>query len=153
MAGELSYTITRKNNQTEKQGIELLLQKDPCFWSIDKETRKEIMSILKIDKKYSRAFDLIYVHDSENSKNLQLKPGMDFTLIELKTTKKYLPGLPNGFFFGATENEFELARSLGDRYKFCFVSLHEDSKLFSLISLEELEARIKTKRVQYQINL
>ena len=75
------------------------------------------------------------------------------TLIELKTTQKCLPECPKGFFFGATENEFELARQLGDQYRFCFVCLHPDSPGFSLVSEAELQALIRTKRTQYQINL
>ncbi|GCF82072.1 hypothetical protein BKL48_25215 [Bacillus cereus] len=48
----------------------------------------------------------------------------EITLIELKTTKKEVPNNSLGFFFGVTENEFELARLLGNQYKFCFVCLH-----------------------------
>ena len=74
-------------------------------------------------------------------------------LVELKTTRKYLPESPKGFFFGATENEFKLAAELGDRYHFCFVCLHPDSLGYSLLGLSELEPMIRTKRTQYQINL
>jgi hypothetical protein len=77
----------------------------------------------------------------------------DIILVELKTTKKYLPENPKGFFFGATENEFNFGQKLGDRFRFCFVSLNEKGSSFSLQTIEELEKLIKTKRIQYQINL
>jgi hypothetical protein len=77
----------------------------------------------------------------------------DIILVELKTTKKYLPENPKGFFFGATENEFNFGKILKDRFRFCFVSINEKGSSFSLQTLEELEARIKNRRIQYQINL
>ena len=33
-------------------------------------------------------------------------------LVELKTTRKYLPKNPKGFFFGATQNEFDFGERL-----------------------------------------
>ncbi len=52
-----------------------------------------------------------------------------------------------------SEKEFRVAAKLGSQYKFCFVSLHNDSRNFALLSLSELEPLIKTKRTQFQINL
>ena len=42
---------------------------------------------------------------------------------------------------------------LGDRFRFCFVSMNEKGSSFFLQTIDELEARIKNKRIQYQINL
>lgn len=153
MASNVSYSITKKNNQTEKIGIDYLLENDPCIWSIEKDTRKKLISILDIDDRFSRAFDLIRVEGSEEYEELQLSSDIDIVLIELKTTMKYLPDFPRGFFFGATDNEFQLARDLGERYKFCFLSLNEKSRSYCFLSLKELESIIRTKRIQYQINL
>lgn len=77
----------------------------------------------------------------------------DIILVELKTTKKYLPENPKGFFFGATENEFNFGKILGPRFRFCFVSLNEKGSSYAFLTLEELEERIKNRRIQYQINL
>lgn len=74
-------------------------------------------------------------------------------LVELKTTKKRLENNPHGFFFGATENEFTLAKELGDQYKFCFVCLYPETKSYKMMTLPELENMIKNKRTQYQVNL
>lgn len=112
------------------------------------------MEMLAIDRKYSRAFDLVMIPGHTNlEKVIELRKVEDIILIELKTTKKKLMNLPRGFFFGATESEFALANQLGCQYKFCFVSLHPESAKYTLLTLDELNSIIKTKRIQYQINL
>jgi len=154
MAYKKSYSITINNNKTEKEGIDYLLETDVNFIRLDKDGRKEIMSLLQLEKKYSRAFDLILIPGHTNlEKIIHLKKTDEVTLVELKTTKKKLLNNPKGFFFGATENEFDLAKQLGANFKFCFVSLHPESKSYSLLTLNELDKIIKTKRIQYQINL
>lgn len=77
----------------------------------------------------------------------------EIELIEVKSTKKLLRRVPYGFFFGATANEFELAERLEGRFKFCFVCLHPAAFGVSYLSLAELLPLIRTKRVQYQVNL
>lgn len=149
-----SFTITLKNNATEKEGIDYLLSVNKHFVFPDKNGRKKIIEILGFPKGKSRTFDLIYLNDAVIDQNKVIIDNLDsITLIELKTTKKKLPNNPSGFFFGATESEFELARKLGDKYKFCFVCIHPEAKSYKLLSLKELEPLIKTKRTQYQINL
>ncbi|QTN38696.1 hypothetical protein HZ996_05855 [Cryomorphaceae bacterium] len=109
---------------------------------------------MEIDKKFSRAFDLVQVEGHNSLENvIKVEEKSKITLIELKTTKKKLPNNPRGFFFGATENEFDLARLMGRQFKFCFVSLHPESLGYKLLTLEALESIIRTKRIQYQINL
>lgn len=154
VSNEHSFTITLKNNATEKEGIDYLLSADRHFIFPDKESRKKIIEALGLSRGKSRTFDLLYsTKDIDNQRELLVNGLDNITLIELKTTKKKLLNNPQGFFFGATESEFELARKLGDKYKFCFVCLHSESKSYKLLTLRELEALIKTKRTQYQINL
>lgn len=113
-----------------------------------------IIDALGLDKRYIRTFDLFMLPSGTNTEaEITLDDASDVTLIELKTTQKYLPDNPRGFFFGATQNEFDVAEQLGDRYKFCFVSLHSDSLGYELLTLSELISLIKNKRTQYQINL
>ena len=152
MASKESYVITKKNNQTEKEAINYILSENKGFYLPDLEQRKLILQSFNLDNKFSRAFDLIYVEDKTklNWDKIDLN---EVTLIELKTTKKELTNNPHGFFFGATQNEFDLAEKLGNRYKFCFVSLHNNSLSYKLLNYKELEGLIKNKRVQYQINL
>ena len=154
MAKKHSYTITTSNNASEKEAIQFLLHSDKDFIQPDKEGRKAIMKILGMDKRYSRAFDLVLIKGHTNLESVhEIEDPKQVTLVELKTTKKNLPHNPKGFFFGATQNEFDLAETLGSQFLFCFVSLHPDSKGYALKTLEEMEKMIRNKRVQYQINL
>ena len=76
----------------------------------------------------------------------------------MKTTKKPIKdaGLA-GFFFGATQREYNLATTLGDKFRFAFVVLNSANaygKPFAvLLTLSELEHRTRSKRIQYQVNL
>lgn len=154
MASNQSYTITLENNKSEKEAIDFLMKSDSKFISPDKLSRKRLLEVFKIDPKYARAFDLILIHGHTNLEEIiELESLDNVTFVELKTTKKKLPDLPKGFFFGATQSEFDVAKLLGDKYLFCFVSLHPESMKYALISLNELNKIIRTKRIQYQINL
>jgi hypothetical protein len=156
MSRKHSFTLTLSNNVTEKEGVNYLIDNYTGFFKIDLSTKKELLDLLNIEHRYLQAFDLIYIPDlvgKEVNSNFIQTYLEDIILIELKTTKKYLPENPKGFFFGATENEFNFGKILGDRFRFCFVSLNERGASYSLQTLEELEARIKNKRIQYQINL
>jgi len=153
MASEQSYTITKSNNATEKEAINYILAKESNFILPDKESRNSLMKLFGIEKKFSRAFDLVYIQNIKPNNTISIQNKNEIIFIELKTTKKYLPNNPKGFFFGATENEFNLAKKLGDSYKFCFISLHKDSLSHAILTLTELEKIIKTKRIQFQINI
>ena len=154
MASKKSYTITHSNNITEKEGLDYLISSEKNFIHPDREWRKVIMEMLWVDKKYFKSFDLILIPWHTNLEEaISLNNIADITLIELKTTKKKLVNNPTWFFFGATENEFNLAEQLWEKYQFCFVSLHEESKWYKLLTLKSLEEIIKRKRIQYQINL
>jgi len=154
VATESSYTITLENLNTEKEGINYVLSHDTRLYNISKESRKFLLELLEIPNSYRRSFDLIMLpNHNHNTPLTQIKSKEDVVLVELKTTKKKLIDNPKGFFFGATENEFKLARAFGDKYLFCFVCLHPEARSFSYLTLSELEDIIKTKRTQFQINL
>jgi hypothetical protein len=150
---EHSYLITLSNNRTEKAAIDYLLTSDCRYRTLDSASRKALLDRLHIESSFSRAFDLVRLpEDRRDSADSAVADVDELVLVELKTTRKRLPDLPRGFFFGATENEFELARQLGDRFRFCFVCLHPETPGSCLLTLAELEALIRTRRVQYQIN-
>lgn len=156
MSRKHSFILTLSNNVTEKEGVNFLIENYTGFFKIDLVTKKELLNLLKIEHRFLQAFDLIYVPEmvgkEVNTSFLQTYLE-DIILVELKTTKKYLPENPKGFFFGATENEFKFGEILGDRFRFCFVSLNEKGSSFSLQTIQELEKRIRNKRIQFQINL
>ena len=149
-----SFIITLSNNKTEKEGFELVLSASRDLFVPDKHGRKQILELLGLDKKFSRAFDLIRVKGANaDSNTLPISNPKDITLIELKTTKARLPNNPYGFFFGATENEFNLAKLMGVQYNFAFVCLHLDCQSVKFLTLAELNPLIQNKRIQFQVNL
>ncbi len=151
---EHSYLITLSNNRTEKAAIDYVLGLDARYRMLDLASRKAVLERLHIDRSFSRAFDLVRLPENRcDSSQIAIADVEELVFVELKTTRKRLPDLPKGFFFGATENEFELARQLGDRFRFCFVCLHPETPGSCLLTLAELEAQIRTRRIQYQINL
>ena len=153
MATEHSYRITLSNNKTEDAAIAYLRTVDPSLLFPDAESRKSILELLSLPvKKFHRTFDAIRVVGCDIAPTVLTDvQAQDIQLIELKTPRKFLPQLPLGFFFGATENEFELARLLRQQYQFRFVSLHEKSHGHSFLSLEELDTLTHNRRIQYQI--
>ncbi|MEO6327488.1 MAG: hypothetical protein ABIO55_01075 [Ginsengibacter sp.] len=156
MSNPGSFYITLKNNKTEKEGINYLLSLNHGFVLPDISSRIEIMRVLNLEKKFARAFDLVLIKGIDTielDKNIIETHANDLTLIELKTTKKFLPNNPQGFFFGATQNEFDIGHFLCDQFRFCFVCLNERSSSYKLLSIPELEQIIRNKRIQYQINL
>ena len=156
MSKDKSFKITLSNNETEKEGINYLLQKQLGYFKVNLDTKKMLLDMLEIPRNFLQSFDLIYIKDMAGCRFQldSIETNLDDILfIELKTTKKFLPENPKGFFFGATENEFKFAKFLGNKFRFCFVCLKEKSLSHSVLKLEELESIIKSKRIQYQINL
>jgi hypothetical protein len=156
MSRKHSFVLTLSNNVTEKEGVNYLIENYTGFFKIDLVTKKELLDLLNIEHRFLQAFDLIYVPEMvgkiADAGFIQTYLE-DIILVELKTTKKYLPENPKGFFFGATENEFNFGKILGSRFRFCFVSLNEKGSSYAFLTLGELEERIKNRRIQYQINL
>jgi hypothetical protein len=151
-----SFTVTRKNNATEKEGIQYMESLNKGFYFVNKDERKRILELLDQPKNFSRSFDMILIPkfaDSVLSIEAIETHIDEVTLVELKCTRAFLPNNPKGFFFGATQNEFEFGERLGDKYRFCFVSLNPESPSYAMLSVPELEAIMRTKRIQYQINL
>lgn len=151
-----SFTITLANNKLEKDGIEFMKQHRTGYFSVDNPERKHILDLLGQPHTFSRAFDMIFIPRFEGTLVTQetIDTHIDeIVLIELKVTRKFLPASPKGFFFGATRNEFRLARRLGERFWFCFVCLHPQSLSAQSLSMSALKQIIRARRVQYQINL
>lgn len=153
---EQSFTITLANNRTEKAGIDYLTANTTGYFYVDNATRKRILELLGMPAKYVRAFDMVFIPRFEGqvlTEQFTETHIDEIILIELKVTRKYLPENPKGFFFGATQNEFDFGSRLGEKFRFCFVSLHERGSSHALLTIAELEAIIRHRRIQYQINL
>lgn len=150
------FDITRKNVATEKEGIRYMESLNQGFFFVDKDERKRILELLDQPKNFARSFDMIQIPRlaGETLSIETIETHIDeVTLIELKCTRALLPNNPKGFFFGATQNEFDFGERLGNKFRFCFVCLNPKSLSHALLSVPELEAIIRTRRIQYQINL
>ena len=157
MAHAHSYLITLSNNKTEKEAFNLLLQEREDLLIPDSKGKKRILEALAIEKRFQRTFDLVSIAGHRRGEaQVELLDPTTITLFEIKSTKELLPNFPRGFFFGATENEFDLAKRLGEQFRFCFVALHPQQptdKRIAYFSLLQLEQLIRTKRIQFQVNL
>lgn len=151
-----SFTITRKNNATEKEGIQYMESLNAGFFFVNRDERKRILELLDQPKNFARSFDMVLVPRLAGAAlSIEaIETHIDeITLIELKCTRAFLPNNPKGFFFGATQNEFDFGERLGDKFRFCFVCLNPESRSHALLSVPELEQIVRTRRIQYQINL
>jgi hypothetical protein len=159
MSRSASYGKTKRNNKSEDLALKVLLKASSAFQRPDSKTRNRILELLGLAGEFSnRVFDLIQsdtpippLHPENVAEHID-----SLRLVEVKATKKPIADENlHRFFFGATDNEYRLARHLEDRYKFAFVVLlPKDGRppFFVLLTLQEVEERTKTKRVQYQVN-
>lgn len=140
----------RSNLESENSGILMLLEEDSSLKVPTLEEKKILLSILNYPSIYTRSFDLVKLNVASMD---QVTNRKDFVLIEVKVTSKKLIDFPKGFFFGMTKNEDSLMESLGGTFLLCLVSIHPESRKSIYLDHEALNARIKNKRIQFQINL
>jgi hypothetical protein len=154
---------SKRNRIVEKAGLKDVLLRDKRFQAPTTETKKAILKALGLEdtKLYGpQSFDAIMLPEPTELIDESTLPRYleQVVLVEMKTTKKPIKdaGLA-GFFFGATQREYDLASKLGDKFRFAFVVLNTANaygKHFAvLLTLQELEHRTRKKRVQYQVNL
>ena len=140
----------RSNLDSEYKGLNLLLEEDSRLIIPSLTQKKTLLSILDYPNIYTRSFDLVRLNvDSFES----VKSRKDFVLIEVKVTSKKLVDFPTGFFFGLTKNEESLLQGLEGTFLLCLISIHPESRKSIFLDHDALTARIKNKRIQYQINL
>jgi hypothetical protein len=160
MAGdETKFGKSRSNRRVENSGLALLLE-DPRFQAPDRATKLRILESLPVRGNFGiQTFDAVMSRVPVDPLSTQtVDQHVDrLRLVEMKTTRKPIRDQAlNGFFFGATEREYEMARALGDRYLFAFVVLSADNlfgrPFFVLLTLDEVEHRTRSKRIQYQVN-
>ena len=154
---------SQRNRAVEKAGLHDVLLKDLRFQAPTTETKKAILKGLGLGdtKLYGpQSFDAIMLPKAEPMvEEATLPRHLDqIILVEMKTTKKAIKDDSlAGFFFGATQREYDLAAKLGDRFRFAFVVLNSANiygKPFAvLLTLPELDHRTRTKRIQYQVKL
>jgi len=154
---------SKRNRIVEKAGLQDVLLKDKRFQAPTAATKKAILGALGLaDNKLfgARSFDAVMLPQPTepiNASNLS-RHLAQLLLVEMKSTEKPIKDASlAGFFFGATQREYDLAAKLGDKFRFAFVVLNSANaygKPFAvLLTLKELEQRTRNKRIQYQVNL
>ncbi len=138
------------NYEGEKEGLKLLLEQIPGTYLPSKSDKKLLLELLGIDRSFQLSFDAVRLYVESFG---EIKSAKDFDLIEVKTTAKYLPELPHGFFFGLTDNENTLLRVFQTKFFLAFVSTHSKSRKVVLLNWKGVQDLICNKRIQYQINL
>jgi hypothetical protein len=154
---------SKRNRVVEKAGLQDVLLKDPRFQAPSTETKKALLKALGLGdtKLYGpQSFDAIMLPQATELIDQTTLPRYleQIVLVEMKTTKKPIKDAAlAGFFFGATQREYDLAAKLGEKFRFAFVVLNSANaygKPFAvLLTLSELEHRTRAKRIQYQVNL
>ena len=153
------FTKSRTNRGTEKEGLSVLLR-DRRFQVVSLPTKRRLLDLIGHTGDFGiQTFDAVMTNRPQpplDETNIEANFS-ELRLIEMKTTRKPIQNAAlNGFFFGATERERAMAAALGDRYLFAFVVLNASNSFerpFAvLLSLEDVEARTRPWRVQYQVN-
>jgi hypothetical protein len=156
---EAKFTKSQTNKGTENKGLALLLS-DPRFRSVDTLTKRAILAAIGASGAFGpQTFDAVMLPDSippltpDNASAFVDR----LRLVEMKTTRKPIKNKAlAGFFFGATEREYAMAKALGDRFLFAFVVLNAANDygmpFAVLLTADEVEERTASKRVQYQVN-
>ena len=153
------FTKSLSNKGTEKEGISLLLT-DARFQVVDLPTKRRILELIDKPGAFGiQTFDAVMTPGPAAPITLGNIDEVFATLrlIEMKTTRKRIQNASlHGFFFGATEREYDMARTLGERYLFAFIVLsdtNEYGRPFAvLLTLDEVERRTQQRRIQYQVN-
>jgi len=153
------FTKSKSNKGTEKAGLSLLLT-DARFQVPNLETKRRILDLVGKSEAFGpQTFDTIMTPAPEPPVTESNVDGLflHLRLVEMKTTRKSIQDAAlRGFFFGATEREYDMARTLGAQYLFAFVvlnSMNAYGRPFAvLLTLEEVEKRTQKRRIQYQVN-
>lgn len=158
-APEPEASASSKRLETEIDGLSVLLQ-DERMQALDLSTKKRILELLMVSGAFKpQTFDAVMTTAPSPPLTVENVEGYleSLTLVEMKTTRAPIRNAAlNSFFFGATDNEFQMAKALKSRYVFAFVVINDQNDygrpFFVLLTLEQLQARTRTSRIQYQIN-
>ena len=156
---ETKFRKSLSNKRTENSGLVLLLS-DARFQLLDLATKRRVLEMLPVSGEWgTQTFDAVMTPEPAEPLTItNIDRQFDvLTLVEMKTTKKPIKTTSlNGFFFGATDREYQMARALGDKYKFAFCVLNDQNDyghpFFVLLTLAQVETRTRAKRLQYQVN-
>lgn len=158
-APEPILSASAKRYETETNGLSVLLE-DKRMQALDLPTKRRILELLMVSGAFRpQTFDAVMTAAPAPPLTIDnIEDHMHhLTLVEMKTTRAAIRNAAlNRFFFGATDNEFQMAKALKSKYVFAFVVINDANDygrpFFVLLTLEQLQARTRSSRIQYQIN-
>lgn len=153
------FLKSTKNHRLEVLGKDFVLL-DRRFQRPGAATCTRILELLGLSGDFTGAsFDLVMTRRPREPVTLDNVEEHidDITLIEMKTTAASIPNKAlGGFFFGSSATQYELSEAAGDRIRWAFVVLNDDNDygkpFFTLLTFEEVKAKTRNKRVQFQVN-
>lgn len=156
---EAKFLKSGRNRRTENAGLAVLLR-DPANQVVGRDLKRLLLERLGVASAPIQAFDAVRTQEPSvpiDASNVDELAG-ELRLLEMKTTRKPIRDARlESFFFGVTASEISLAESLGDRYLFAFVVLNAENaygrEFFVLLSWDQLQSRIRSQRIQYQVTL
>jgi len=156
------YTKSLDNQARERDAVGHLLGLEPRFQKPSRAVKIRILELLALPKDGAwthQTFDLIVTTlgtppISEENVEAHID---SIALVEVKATRKAIKNTAlNGFFFGTTDRQYQLARAAGNRYWYAFIVLNASNDyghpFYVLLPLEEVERRTQSKRLQYQVS-
>ncbi len=160
--GGTRYTKSRLNQAREREALAFVAAAERRFQKPDRATKRRILELLKLPEGgewTDQTFDLVLAPpDADRLTVANADELIDrLCVIEVKATKKPIRNTAlNGFFFGTTDRQYQLARAAGNRYLYAFVGLNGDNEygqpFYVLLTLDEVERRTQSKRLQYQVS-
>ena len=156
---ESKFLKSGRNRRTENAGLAVLLR-DERYQVLPVDVKRAVLAELGAPDAPHQEFDAIRTDEPAAPVTASTLHAMapSIRLVEMKTTRKPIrDSRLHGFFFGVTESELTLAERLADRYLFAFVVLSNlniyGTEFFTLLTADQLNERIHSKRTQYQVTL
>jgi hypothetical protein len=156
------YTKSLDNQARERSALGFVLDSERRFQRPDRETKRRILELLSLPKGgewTDQTFDLVLTPPNTPPLTAELADTYidEIYLVEVKATKKPIRNTAlNGFFFGTTDRQYQLARAAHGRYRYAFIVDNSDNDygrpFYVLLTLEEVEEKTASKRLQYQVS-
>lgn len=153
------FAKSARGHRLEVLGTDFVLL-DRRFQRPSRAVRTEILRLLGLAGNFTGAsFDLVMTPLPALPLTLDnVAEHLDgLLLIEMKTTAQPIrnKALAN-FFFGSSQTQYELSEAAGGRVRWAFVVLNDENDygrpFFVLLTFDEVTAKTRTKRVQFQVN-
>ena len=153
------FKKSARNHKLEVWGKDFVLL-DRRFQRPARSVKTEILRLIGLSGHFTGAsFDLVMTEQPAPPLTASnVSTWIDqITLIEMKTTAKPIRNKAlSGFFFGSSETQYHLSEAAKDRIQWAFVVLSDANDygrpFFTLLTFDQVKAKTRTKRVQFQVN-